>query len=419
MRRYIIPIATRYASVIVQFAVVAVVTNALDRDDAGRYFVVMGFVLATYFVAGAGLPDGLVRFVPALAAANQTQQSGSLLRTGFKYSIATIPFGALTCGALVAAYSGFDITALLAAAWWASYGTIFVSAQVVVAAGKSNLGTAMFYSAANAGQTVIAIPLIVALGLNDLDSVLLATVAGTSVPAVGCLVIAFLHQGLVSETREPLLEPWRQGATIASGRVVQACLIWCPVWIASLTLGPSEAALIGLASRLMSAVGAVIAAVRFSIRPKLARDAVLGNWKGIERHSSQIAFFTTLLALVAIVIAYLAGDTLVNLVFGSSYRGTGVLLALMLIGTVGESLGGPVDEVLRMAGNASEVLAMQIVALAVGFGAQLLAVRLGGELALVTTYGFMFVVLYQAFILRLWWLRRIVILPKLRKADPE
>ncbi len=412
MRKYVIPITTRYASVLVQFAVVAVVTHALTQGDAGRYFVVMGLVLATYFVAGCGLPDGIVRFAPALAATDLVAQADSLLRRGFRFSIATVPFGAVVGGFIVALYVGFNYSALLAALWWASYGTIFVSAQMVVAAGKSELGTAMFYSAANTGQLVLTVPAIVLGHLDDLVTVLAATVAGTSVSAAVCLVIAIRNCDRSSGGHQPLTEAWRQGAVIAAGRVIQSCFLWSPVWVVGIALGPSDAALVGLASRLVSSVAAVLAAVRFSIRPRLARDAAQGNWLAIQRHSSQIAFYTTALAVFAMLVSATVGDELIALVFGSEYRGAALVVTLMLIGTVGESFGGPVDEVLKMAGYARVVVGVQVVVMTAGFGLQVAAARSWGVTGLVTVYGLMFVTMYLVLIGYMWKLRRILIVPR-------
>jgi O-antigen/teichoic acid export membrane protein len=413
MRKYVIPITTRYASVLVQFAVVAIVTHALDRDDAGRYFVVMGLVLATYFVAGAGLPDGAVRYAPALAATDLVPQSDSLLKDGFRYSIATVPVGAAIAGVVVGFYVGFNYAALFAGLWWASYGMIFVSAQMVVAAGRSELGTAMFYSAANTGQLFITVPLIILGRLHDLVLVLAVTVAGTSVAAALCLVVAFRNCDRARQVREPLSAAWRQGAVIATGRVIQSCFLWSPVWVVGIALGPADAALVGLASRLVSSVAAVLAAVRFSIRPRLARDAAQGNWQGIQRHSSQIAFFTTSLAAVAMLVSATVGDELIALIFGPDYRGAALVVTVMLIGTIGESFGGPVDEVLKMAGHARVVVGVQVVVVFAGFGLQVLAARTGGVIGLVTVYSLLFVVQYLTLIGYLWRLRRVLIVPRL------
>lgn len=414
MQKYAGPIAARYGSVVIQFVIVAIVARALSPDAAGQYFVIMGLVMATYFVSGFGLPDGLVRFAPALAATGGESQAAALLGQGFRYSLATMPVGALISGCIVLIHSGSGAPALLAAVWWASCGIIFISAQLLVASGRGQLGAAMFYSAAAIGQFVISVPLIVFGHLDSLDAVLFAIVAGTSVSAAVCLSVTSFSSGRgVVEGGRPPREVWYQGAMIAGGRVVQSCLIWSPVWVVSVTLGASDAALTGLATRLVSAVAAVLAAVRFSIRPLLAHDAAKGNWRAVEIQSSRIALFSTLLAVTAIIIVVTVGDSLIALIFGPTYHGTAGIAALLLIATVGDGFGGPVDEVLRMSGHATEVIVVQTLVLVVAFAAQLFAGHFGGLFAVIGTFSVMYVLLYLVFIIRLWRLRGILIIPRL------
>lgn len=413
MRTYVVPVFTRYSALLAQFGFVAIITRVLDRDDAGRYFVIMGLVLATYFGAGLGLPDGVVRFAPAIAAGGDAQQANALIRRGLRTSLASVPVGAAIIAVLVLLYTGEVGSAVLSALWWAAYGVIFVSAQTLVAQGRAALGTGLFYSAANAGQVLVSAPLILIAGVHRLETALLATTLGTCLAAAPCLVIAWRGSRHTHAGPVPTRTAWHQGAMIAAGRVVQSCLLWSPVWVASLILGPGDAATVGLASRLVSAVAAVIAAVRFSIRPALARDAAAGDWRGIERDCSRIALPAFALALSAIAVTLLIGDRAIAVLFGSEYRSAALVTALMLIGTVGESFAGPVDEVLRMSGHAAEVLAAQIVAVIVGIGAQTLAAGAGGVAALTAVYGLTFVLLYVHFDYRLRALHNIVVLPRL------
>jgi len=355
----------------------------------------------------------MVRFAPALSATDKRDEAERMLTRGFRLALATIPLLAIVAGGISTTYTGVGVTPLLVALWWAAYGTIFVSAQVTVARGRSELGTAMFYSAANVGQLLITAPWILWFHLHTLDAVLLANVAGTSASALVCLTIAVRMSGRASRPSVPLREAWRQGITIAVGRLVQSCFLWSPVWVVGFTLGAPDAALVGLASRLVSAVAAVLAAVRFSIRPRLAREAAQQDWNAIERHASEIAFYTTALAICAIAVAATAGNWLITVAFGTAFGGAAFVATLMLIGTVGESIGGPVDEVLKMAGHATDVLVAQGAVLAVGLGALYLAARVEGLTALTLIYSLMFVVQYSWLIVRLWLLHGIVILPKL------
>jgi O-antigen/teichoic acid export membrane protein len=107
------------------------------------------------------------------------------------------------------------------------------------------------------------------------------------------------------------------------------------------------------------------------------------------------------------------GDELIALIFGPDYRGAALVVTVMLIGTIGESFGGPVDEVLKMAGHARVVVGVQVVVVFAGFGLQVLAARTGGVIGLVTVYSLLFVVQYLTLIGYLWRLRRVLIVPRL------
>lgn len=410
--RYAIPIAARYGSIALQFGVVAIITRALNQHDAGQYFVIMGLVWSTYFAAGCGLPDGVVRCAPALAATGGGTEAISLISKVLRLSMGTVPVGAFIIGCAVAVYSGSAAAAILAALWWTSYGTIAISAQVLVASGLPRLGTSMFYSAASVGLITVTAPAIIIGQLRSLQTVLLATAIGTLSIAAVCLIVSWMKCGRAARGGPSIREAWRQGVVIASGRVVQSAFLWSPVWVTSLILSASEAALVGLSARLVAGVAAVIAAVRFSIRPSLARDAAQGKWRNIESHSSRVALYATILAILAIGVSATVGDTLIGLLFGNGYSGAGFVTALMLIGTFGESFGGPVDEVLRMSGHVGEVVLLQLAILIIGFVAELLLARAGGLVPLLVAYGISLVLLYWAYIWRVWRLHSIVVLPR-------
>ncbi|MBI5340274.1 MAG: hypothetical protein HZB45_21555 [Mycolicibacterium rufum] len=412
MINFLGPISARYASLVVQFLVIAVITRSLNSNDAGHFFVIMGIVLATYFAAGIGMPDGVVRFAPALAAHGDDHRATALIARSLKLSLLTLPIGAVAAGGGVSLYLHDAKVGWLAGLWWASYGTIFVAAQHVVACSRGELGSAMFYSAANAGQLIVTLPLILAFKLNSLDGVLAAVAAGTCFSASVCLAVAYRHCRTPTEFIDSLRDVWSQGIAIAAGRVVQSCLLWSPVWVAGFILGPEDAAVVGLACRLVSAVAAVIAAIRFSIRPSLARNAARGDWHAIELQVSRIAFFATLLAVMSIGIAATVGDTLIDIAFGANYRSAGTVTALLLFGTVGESIGGPVDEVLKMSGHAVDVIVVQTLVLILGFGALIVTGAVYGIYALALAYSLQFFVLYLALIARLWKLHGILVIPK-------
>lgn len=422
MKRFFGPVVSRYGSIAIQFLIVAIVTRSLPLSDAGLYFTIMGVVLSTYFFAGLGLPDGAVRVIPSQIAGSGSISGAVLLRRSYIVATLTlIPLGGLV-GALSLVSFGQMLLAVAAATWWAAYGAIFVSAQFVVATGRGSFGTTIFYSFANFAQLLISVPLILVTGTRDLYQIL-ALVSGASwVAALAAIIIA-----TTSIRRELRLSPtsssgdrgtstigatWRAGVPIAASRIVQAVLIWSPVGVASLILSYEAAAEIGLASRLVSAVAAVIAAIRFSIRPQYARDAAIGNWSAIRSSASRIALIATVFAVVSLVFAATAGQVLVPFIFGSTYVMAATLTAIMLFGTVGESIGGPVDEVLKMSGSAYSVLIVQSIALPLGLAGQFLGGLAADAFGLSAAYALTFILMYAAMIVILYRRHGVIIIPR-------
>ncbi|PHR94186.1 MAG: hypothetical protein COA69_00895 [Robiginitomaculum sp.] len=403
--QFLFPILSRYGAIAVQFVVVALVTRSLSLEEAGIYFSLFGLILTSNFLAGFGLPDGLVRLCPALAVDGKFFEISELIRRGVMIGFLSIFFLMIVLGlSLVATRQSMEIV-LLTSMWWCCYGVIFLSAQILVAGGKAQLGTFMFYSAINAGLLVTVVPFLIFSVDVALATVLKVTVMGAGLAAIFGLIL------LVREVRHlkprqarlqvPLKAAWESGVFIATGRVVQTAIIWSPVWITGVLIGVAEAALIGLSGRLVSAVAAVIATIRFSIRPELSRSAAAGQWSAIERLARHIGLWTTLLAVVAICGDLLIGKAVISTIFGDQYGKVAGLVAILLVGTIGESFGGPVDEILKMDGKGHVVLLFQILAGVIGVGLQFLGAHMFGLKGVAVGYAFSFCSLYIGLILYL------------------
>ncbi len=406
---------SRYSGALLQFAILAVIARILSQDDVGRFLVIAGVVQATMYVAGLGLPDGLVRTVPALNAAGHADRAEALLRSGLARSLLTLPVGALLCGCAIFLYLGSWTTAAAAGLWWASYGGIYVAGQIVVASGRASFGTAIYYSAGNIGQMVLAIPVILIARLSALDAVLISTALGTAVTAALSVMFAwhFAVQGSVAHgaLHQDVRAAWLQGVTIAASLVVSSCLLWLPVWVAGLVLSSSDAALVGLASRLLTVVVALSAALRFSMRPALASDAALGDWRAIQQRTSEVTIAAGIVAAAAVVLLLTVGPLAVSWAFGPQYRPVAAITAIMLAGAFCASI--PVDEVLRMSGQARAVLLVQTIALLLGTGVLGLAGWWGGITVLAISYSAVILFIALALNIYQWRVNGVSLLPKL------
>lgn len=418
--RFIGPIASRYGSVAVQMLVIAVIAHSLDAQGAARYFTFMGLVLTTYFWVGGGLPDGIVREVPALRAVGQEAVARALVKVAWRRTVLTLPIGFSLVSVAAFLISREVGTAIGVGAWWTSYAIIFSAAQITVAAGSAGIGTTLFYSSANLGQLLVTVPAVLAFSTGTLQSVTLLTGLGTMLAALVAAAVALRTarkldsvnlSGRELDTRSVSTSAFRVGIQIAIGRCVQAVIIWSPVWIAVALLTARNAADIGLAARLVSAVAGVIAAVRFSVRPELAAAAAVGEWLSIQRAGRSIAILATGLALSAVIATIAVGPIVISAIFGTEYGAVWLFTAILLLGTVGESVGGPVDEILKMSGDAGFVLGAQLGAMVAVVGLQTVGAIVAGPELQSVAYVATFSALYLALIIRLRLTRKITILP--------
>lgn len=411
--RYLGPLASRYGSILVQLALVTLVTRALSLESAGTYFVISGLVLSLYFLVGLGIPDGLVAAYPRELAAGRKDLAVALLRVGQRYSTLSAFVIAALLGLAVLTFTGSVKLAVASTAWLLGYCMAFVAAQALIALGNIQSGSFVFYSAINAALCLTTVPYLFFANSPDLESTASISAAAASAAGVATAVYASVQVRKIDSRpmNVALNDIWVDGAAMAAGRAVQAAIIWSPVWIAGLILTDTDSAHIGLACRLMGVVGAVLAAVRFSIRPQIAQLAASGEWLEIERLDRRIAFWATALAVCALVGAATVGQTLIPLVFGAGYESTSLLLLVFLGACIVESLGGPVDEILKMTGNARSVLMLQVAALVVLAASGTALAKLFGAIGIAWAFVFALSLLYGGQIALLYKARRIVALP--------
>lgn len=369
--KYLLPIIFRYASLVLQFLVVVLVTRRLEQDEAGIYFMLFGIINATYFMFGAGLPDGLVRFV---AYANAKERKDEIRSMVVRASLISAGLAALmvvagAAAGILAGGGGLVTPGVVAAtaAWWLCYGITFFAAQLLVATQRASLGAFYFYPAMNISLFVTSVPYLLFAAAPSLQGTLVAAAGGGVLCAGAASLSAFRSVRVYprSTVEAPMAPVFRLGLSIGSSRVLQSCLYWIPVWGVGLWHGAAEAALFATASRLNVAIAAVMAAIRFTIRPTVVHLAAQADWTGIGREGQRTATLATLTSLVALAGTVTLGPTMIALVFGEAYRGAAWILAVLLVGTLGESVGGAVDEILKMTDRAGLVLRLLIATVAV------------------------------------------------------
>lgn len=378
MMQFVLAIVSRYSSTLVQFLISIIVANHLPASDAGVYFMIFGVVTACSMAAGFGAPDGAVQLIPSLRLAGKLEDASRMLH-------AILRFGAITglAGGFLLALSYWLLTSDLAAALLsglrlAGYSLNFTASQCLVAYGRSQFGRFAYYGIIN-WVTIIVIGVYLALPFKvSLIGMLAAAGIGSSLGAlitVSALPLS-VFRGIPGRNFPGAA--LQTGIPIAATRVAQTLLIWSPVWIAGIVFSASDAAVVGVASRLVMAAGSAIAAVRFSVRAQVVEFAVANRWSELELLGKKIAKPATALCIVAAVATLAVGPYVFPLIFGKGYHELWWVTAILLFGVLVESMAGPADEALKLLGGSRFMLVLQIVVLIGGSFAQYVAALVVG-----------------------------------------
>jgi O-antigen/teichoic acid export membrane protein len=367
---------------LLQFGTFVAVSRGLPQQQVGSYYLLYGLVTTTYFATGLGLPDGLIKVVAhARAIGEESGTRALVLRAGF-VSLALNIAVAVICVIIF----WFHLPAhllLFTGGWWFAYGILFFCSQVLVALRQTGWGAFFYYPASSIGLFITSVPYLLLAAHPNIAGTLWWTMLGAAFCAVAALIIMTVYLWrLPSGGQAGSLAPvFRLGFSICVTRVLQTALYWIPVWGVGFWLGAAAGASMATASRLNSAAAAVMAAIRFTIRPHIVENAALGNWNRIASQSSKVATIATAALLPVIAATFLAGHWIIGLVFGSVYASSSVLVLILLIGTLGECVGGPVDEILKMTGRADTVSATLVAASALEVALVVAFARFGSAAA--------------------------------------
>jgi O-antigen/teichoic acid export membrane protein len=360
----LLAVISRYGALAAQFLIVVTVARALPKTDSGTYLLIFSAVTTTIVFVGFGAPDGLVKAVPELMQRGRYGAiRGQVARTA---SVTGLLGGLFLSGLCLAAYClGYESWLIGAfAAWWVPYATLFFCGQALVALGRTALGTFLFYTLNNVATISLLVPYLLFSEHPTAASTLHVSIAAgwfAALSGVAALIkaVSNIHQGAPDPTR--VHGTLRLGFVIALSRMFQGALYWVPAWVAAAVLGAADAAVISAAGRLLIAATAVIAVFRFTIRPRIVAAEARGDRRAVEDMSRFAATVSLAFVLLCIVIVLAVGRSAVTLVFGPSFSQAAEILSILLLGGIGESFAGPVDEVLKYSGHALLVLASLVV----------------------------------------------------------
>lgn len=381
MSSLFVTVALRYSGLVLQFVLLALLARYLDPGDYGRYMLVLSAVLPTYFALGFGVSEAFVREAPQLLQREDRDGLlGRLVGTTCAVAVVSALSVALIGGMalwLLPLDHQTGVVAAFAVALFIANGLMFNGAQILLGVGSETLGAFFFYPAVNLGLVITVIPYLI---LTDTPT-FAGTALTTSVSALLSAAIAFAGVlGRVRLQKPKLGEAWRLaslGFRLSLARALYAAGIWLPTFVAGIVLTPLQAGSLGTAGRVAIAVGAVMAAFRFAVRPAIIRAFAAKDRHEIKRICGALSGVSLALACVALILSSLIGPQVLAIGFGHHYVSAAPLVTILLFGVVIEAYAGPVDEVLKMTGSEKAVLVIFAVAVPISTAGLLVAAHYG------------------------------------------
>lgn len=363
----LVTIAGRYGSILVVFAVLAILARRLPLADYGEFVLAYGVAATLYFLSGLGVPDGGVRVAAEALARGERARAAGAVR-GILVSGLLSLGAAVAIAVVMALVPGRGVVAATAL-WAGTWALLFAAAQALLALGRTRAAGLFFYAAGGASMLVTVVPYALLASSPGASGAILCAALGYGLAAgVGALLAAISARPLGPAEPSGLGFLAGTGLPFAATRVVQTALVWSAPWAIGFFHGAAEAGLVGTALRVAAAVGAALSALRFALRPTLIRLYARGEHERLARLLRRVGAAAFLIALGAAVFMLGFGEALLALFFGDAFAAANIVLVLALVALAGEGMTGLSDDLVRVAHRAGKVLAAQVAFTACAIG---------------------------------------------------
>lgn len=345
----------RYVGTVLQFIVLAVIARSISPDDYGLYILCLSFAFSFYYLLGFGASESALARLARDLAAGRDAKVGLYVGTVLGLSGVCAAFLLLLAVAIsivqpLAAAS--NVALIFTLVFLSANGLMFNVSQVFLGLRRIKLGSFFFYPAINLVLLFSTVPTALLLSDPNFVQLSIATATGAVFASAVALAICLgvVRGGPLECSKHLGYKLIREGFGLTSIRMLHVSSFWIPTMVSGLLLSPALAGVMGTAGRLAIAVSAVIAAIRFFIRPVINEALELNQLEHLRRMMSAVAFLTMLAAIGALITNELAGEDIIGFFFGEELRPVAPLLSILLISVIAEAIFGPVDELLKAAG---------------------------------------------------------------------
>ena len=359
-------LAGRTVGVMVSLMVSALLARMLSPSDLGIYFLVFSLVSTAAVVAQLGLNRAVVPLVAgALAVGNVRRAKGAAvgaMRLG--------ALGALGIALILSTGAGrWLVTDVLqtpslapllgyAAAWAMLLALTGLLAEIF--RGYHHIAGATLFGGLVANM-LTAVPLVglwwLEPGIKDITLLLQLSLSATGLSVI--FAASYLWRGPCSGERIEMV-PTREIASTAWSLFITTVFLFilsqAGLWILGKHQSPDEVAVYGAAARLVLLVVMPLVVVNAVVPPLITEMYVKQHRRQLEGLLRTMSAIAGIPALLAVAVLAVAGEPIMQMVYGSQYGVGSMVLAVLALGSIVHIWAGTANIVLMNTGHQATMM---------------------------------------------------------------
>lgn len=339
------------------FLVTYVITQFLSVQEVGFLTIGSTVIGLALIAAMLGLQAGAVRFVARGAALDDER----LARGSAQVAIAVVTLTSTALASLLWWQTPWlteeffrkpDATPILRIIILSLPGLALMRVMVASLQGFGMMGYTARCGIAIWSSKLAAVCLLLALGFGAQG----AAVGYVAAEYVGLAAAVFFLLRVHPLALVPARGAWQAGKMLLFSipQTLSAVLFWAVVWTDTLLLGrlgtAAEVGIYGVATRLLGPANSVSTAVGQMFAPRIAAQDARGDRETLAIMLKRVTYWNTAVSIPIFSTLALVPGPLLSL-FGETYAAGATALAILAIGQLLDTAGGPLGVVINMSGR--------------------------------------------------------------------
>lgn len=348
----------------------ALLARLLSPEDMGTYLFAQSIVLSGVVIAQLGLGPTAVRTIAAPLSIGDLALVGGNVRNLLYWGLAGAFVTAIIVN-LLSNYIGIDSNIV----FWVSLWIVVLACQKLLAEilrGFHDIRSAALIGDASAGglfSYIIAALLLLFVWYTVGEFQLIAALSITVMAGAAAILLAFT---ILIKTLRSLNIPkgkWRHDFSwkmlyaalpVLMHTIANQVQNQSGIWMLETFQSSSEVALYGVAARLVALITVPLSVVNSVISPIIPDLFWQGQTNKLEKILRGLTTLSTIPAVLVLFIFWIAGPSVMELLYGEFYRSASNLLIILTIGVVFNVMAGSSGLTLIMTGHQRTLMGISL-----------------------------------------------------------